>query len=74
MAWINRNDFSSVFTDLRAQDPLLGNRSAPRASTDFRIPRPGDDLVATGLTTFVQGRGTAYFLVPGLHGLRRLIG
>src|SRR5207249_2674436 len=39
--WINRNDFSNVFTDLRAQDPLLGNRDLDLASTDFQIPTPG---------------------------------
>jgi len=72
--WINRNDFSKVFTDLRAQDPLLGNRDQPLASTDFLIPTPGGPLKATGLTTFVRTRGTAYFLFPGLQALRQLGG
>src|SRR5262249_56947207 len=68
--WINRNDFSSVFTDLRAQDPLLGNRDLPLASKEFSIPTPKGPLVATGLTTFVRTRGTAYFLVPSVRALR----
>ncbi len=70
--WINRNDFSNFFTDLRAQDPLLGNRELPLASTDFLIPWAGGTLKATGLTTFVRTRGTAYFLFPSLRSLRRL--
>ena len=70
--WINRNDFSNVFTDLRAQDPLLGNRDLPLASTDFLIPTSGGLLTATGLKTFVRTRGTAYFLFPGIQALRQL--
>ena len=70
--WINRNDFSNVFTDLRAQDPLLGNRDLDLASTDFLIPTPGGTLTATGLTTFVRTRGTAYFLFPSIQALRQL--
>ena len=72
MDWINRNDFSGVFTDLRAQDPLLGNRDLPLASTDFLIPTSGGLLTATGLKTFVRTRGTAYFLFPGIQALRQL--
>jgi Dyp-type peroxidase family len=72
--WINRNDFSNVFSDLRAQDPLLGNRDLPLASTDFLIPTPSGTLKATGLTTFVQARGTGYFLFPSIQALRRLAG
>lgn len=71
MDWINRNDFSNtdVFPDLRAQDPLLGNRDVPLASKEFRIPTANGLLKATGLTTFVRARGTAYFLFPGLNAL-----
>jgi Dyp-type peroxidase family len=74
MDWINRNDFSSVFTDLRAQDPLLGNRDLPLASTEFLIPTADGPQRATGLTTFVRTRGTAYFLFPSLQALRQLGG
>jgi hypothetical protein len=74
MDWINRNDFSGVFTDLRAQDPLLGNRELPLASTEFIIPTPSGPVRATGLTTFVRGRGTAYFLFPSMQALRQLAG
>jgi Dyp-type peroxidase family len=70
--WINRNDFSNVFTDLRAQDPILGNRDGPLASTDFLIPTPSGTLTATGLTTFVHTQGTAYFLFPSIQALGQL--
>ncbi len=70
--WINRNDFSKVFTNLRAQDPLLGNRDMPFASTDFLIPTSKGPLTATGLKTFVRARGTAYFLFPSIEALRKL--
>jgi deferrochelatase/peroxidase EfeB len=75
MSWIKRNDFSDVFKgNRRAQDPLLGNRGLPSASTEFRIPVPGGEVKAVSLTTFVQPRGTAYFLLPGMSALRRFAG
>jgi Dyp-type peroxidase family len=72
MDWINFNDFSNVFHDSTRQDPLLGNREVPLASRDFVIPTPNGDVIATGLTTFVRARGTAYLLFPSMSALRRI--
>ena len=75
MDWINRTDFSNVFTDLRGQDALLGNRDVELASTAFEIPRAGKEpLKVTGLKTFVQTRGTVYVLFPSMQALRQLGG
>jgi hypothetical protein len=74
LTWINRTNFAPVFTDLRAQDPLLGNRDLPRTSRDFLMPAAGGPLKAVSLTTFVRSRGTAYFLLLGIPALRRLAG
>jgi deferrochelatase/peroxidase EfeB len=72
MDWINLNDFSAVFRDVRAQDALLGNRDLPMASKDFLIPTPDGEVVATGLPTFVRARGTAYLLFPSMEALARI--
>jgi deferrochelatase/peroxidase EfeB len=74
LTWINRTDFAPVFTDLRGQDPLLGNRDLSRASRDFLMPAGANPQKAVGLTTFVRSRGTAYFLLPGIRALRQLAG
>jgi Dyp-type peroxidase family len=74
MDWINLNDFSNVFREIRWQDPLLGNRELPLASRDFVIPTPKGEVVAGGLTTFVKARGTAYLLFPSMKALRRIAG
>jgi deferrochelatase/peroxidase EfeB len=77
LTWVNRNDFAPVFTELgtlRGQDPLLGNRTLSLASQDFLVPMAAGMVKGVGLTTFVQSRGTAYFLLPGLKALRHLAG
>jgi hypothetical protein len=58
----------------RFSDSFLGNRDLPLASKEFLIPTPNGPLRATGLTTFVRPRGTAYFLVPSVRALRQLAG
>jgi deferrochelatase/peroxidase EfeB len=72
MDWINLNDFSAVFTNIRSQDPLLGNRDLPLALKEFVIPTATGRVAATGLPTFVRARGTTYVLFPSLEALRRM--
>jgi deferrochelatase/peroxidase EfeB len=72
MDWINSNNFSAEFGDGTKQDPLLGNREVPLASTNFVIPTPKGEVVASGLTTFVKARGTSYLLFPSMAALRQI--
>jgi len=71
LSWMNRNDFSPVFTPgFDTQDPL-GSRSMPDGSRAFAIPT-ANGPVTVQLSTFLRTRGTAFFLLPGIDGLRRL--
>lgn len=71
LAWMNRNDFSPVFTPgFDTQDPF-GGRTVPGASQDFAIPTPTGP-VSVRLPTFLRTRGTAFFLLPGIAGLKHL--
>jgi hypothetical protein len=74
LTWVHRNDFSPVFEDLRAQDPIVGNREITRASKGFLIPRPAGGLEIPALVTFVRTKGSAYFLLPSVSGLQAAIG
>ena len=69
-AWMKENSFSPSFKDLRAQDPLA-NRYVPSASSEFLIPI-NDGVRKVTLQNFVLTKGTAFFLLPSLTGLRRL--
>ena len=72
--WMNATNFSPVFAGhLRGQDPLFGSRDVAGSSTDFLIPTEGGPVKIQGLTEFVRSRGTAYFLLPSLSTLDRLI-
>jgi Dyp-type peroxidase family len=69
-AWMKQNSFSPVFKDLRAQD-FLASRTVPDASNIFNIPDDsGNRQIA--LPDFLQTRGTAFFLIPSLSGIRTL--
>jgi deferrochelatase/peroxidase EfeB len=70
-AWMKRTDFSPPFTNDAGQDPLA-NRDVPGASAAFEIPSGTGNTTIT-LAGFTRTLGTAFFLVPGLSGLR-LIG
>ena len=71
LSWMNRNDFSPDFAPgFDTQDPL-GSRTVPNVARVFEIPTDGGPLTV-GLTTFLRTRGTAFFLLPGVEGLRRL--
>jgi len=70
-AWMKRTDFSPPFTNSAGQDPLA-NREVPGASAAFDIPSGTGNTTIT-LAGFTRTLGTAFFLVPGLSGLR-LIG
>ena len=72
--WINFNNFSDQFDlrGLRPQDGLLGNRDFPFASSEFLMPGKPEARKAVGLMTFVQTRGTGYFLMPSLDSLNRI--
>jgi len=74
MHWLSMTNFSPVFgvDQLHDQDSLLGNRSVPRASRTWGIPRPEGELRLPGLPDFAHTRGTAFFLLPSLEALRWL--
>jgi len=75
--WINRNDFSSVFPDKKAQDPLLGNRDVTNASPDFLIPIPGKknekkEMALPNLKSFTNTIGAAFCFLPSLRTIEDL--
>ena len=70
-AWMKRTDFSPKFSDPVGQDPLA-NRQVPGASATFDIPSTSGTPTSVQLVDFTRTLGTAFFLVPGLSGLRRL--
>ena len=70
--WINRNDFSSVYKDQTAQDPIQGNPEIAGASTDFHIPGPAGDLVISGLKSFLRTKGAAFCFLPSLATIQKL--
>jgi Dyp-type peroxidase family len=67
-AWMKRTDFSPAFTNSAGQDPLA-NRDCPGASATFEIATETGKRTIT-LTRFTRTLGTAFFLIPGLSGLR----
>jgi Dyp-type peroxidase family len=69
-AWMKNTDFSPVFSDSAEQDPLA-NRDVPGASATFAIPMASGTMTLT-LAQFTRTLGTAFFLIPGLSGLRLL--
>lgn len=70
MAWMNATDFSPAFGDPRRQDPFA-NRDFPGASRGFTAAGAAADATVS-LRNFTRTRGTAFFLMPGTDGLRRL--
>jgi deferrochelatase/peroxidase EfeB len=68
--WMKENSFSPAFSNQHAQDPLA-NRKYPGASDQFVIPAAGGNRSVT-LRDFVTTKGTAFFLIPGLHALQQL--
>jgi deferrochelatase/peroxidase EfeB len=73
MGWMKANNFSPVFRKTqRVQDALCGNREVSGASADFHIPGDAGSVHLRGLPTFIQTKGTAFFLLPSLSMLRTL--
>jgi Dyp-type peroxidase family len=71
--WINRNDFSHIYPDKYAQDPIQGNRDIANASPNFRIPAPnGGGIVLQGLKSFVRTKGAAFCFLPSLRTISDL--
>ncbi|OWK25768.1 hypothetical protein AJ87_01395 [Rhizobium yanglingense] len=72
--WMGKTDFSDVYTNPRGQDPLIGERAFPRASSDFIIPmsQGQDPLVIQGLAQFVRFQGVALTIIPSAMTLRGL--
>jgi hypothetical protein len=70
--WIGKTDFSDVYRDQHGQDPLVGNRSIPSASTTFSIPTDKGTIAIKGLIDFVRLQGVAFLLMPSLQTLRHL--
>ena len=68
--WMQKTNFSPKFTNLVGQDPLA-SRNVPNASTTFDIPSSSGKVSVT-LADFTKTLGTAFFLVPGLSGLRQI--
>ena len=74
-AWGQRNNFSDSFpAHGRDQDALIGNRSVPGATREFRIPKgPAGGGVVTGLPDFLRTKATQYLLMPSGQTLSRLV-
>jgi Dyp-type peroxidase family len=73
-AWGARNNFSQSFpAHGRDQDALIGNRSVPGATREFRIPKgaAGGGTVS-GLPDFIRTKATQYLLMPSGQTLTRL--
>lgn len=73
--WMNRNDFSPVFSGVlpTRHDPLFGSPPLGAPPSSFRIPTQGGPVELPLPRTFTRSRGTAYFLLPGLRTLDRLL-
>ena len=73
-AWLASPYFAGLSGE---QDPVLGNRcpvAGSRASDAFSHVDPdGHPRLATGLPQFVTVVGGAYFFLPGLSGLARIL-
>lgn len=74
-AWGQRNNFSDSFpAHGRDQDALIGNRSVPGATREFRIPKgPAGGGVVTGLPDFLRTKATQYLLMPSGQTLSKLV-
>jgi hypothetical protein len=70
--WIGKTDFSDVYRDQHGQDPLVGNRSVPNASSTFSIPTDKREIAIKGLIDFVRLQGVAFLLMPSMQTLREL--
>ena len=73
-AWGQRNNFSEVFpAHGRDQDALIGNRSVPGATREFRIPAgPSGGGTVRDLPDFIRTKATQYLLMPSGRTLTRL--
>jgi deferrochelatase/peroxidase EfeB len=77
--WISETSFSPVFDGQRhGQDPLFGNRhfpaaSSPSASNSFVMASPSGLRTISPLQEFVHTKGTAFFLLPSLSALQKLV-
>jgi Dyp-type peroxidase family len=74
-AWGQRNNFSDSFpAHGRDQDALIGNRSVPGATREFRIPKgPAGGGVVTELPDFIRTKATQYLLMPSGQTLSKLV-
>jgi deferrochelatase/peroxidase EfeB len=74
-AWVSSAAFAGRAGE---QDPLLGNREAladGSAPDCFRyVDEHGEPRLCSALPRFVTVRGGAYFFLPGLSGLRTILG
>ncbi len=68
--WMKVNDFSPIFPDQHAQDPLA-NRSSANTTTPFLIPTEQSSQ-NVALHNFVTTKGTAFFLLPGVKTLQAI--
>jgi Dyp-type peroxidase family len=71
-AWVNDGGFAAGLPSDET-DPLAGDQ---HASTDFTLPQasPASPLKLSGLSRFVTTRGSAYYFLPSVSGLRFLSG
>ena len=74
-AWGARNNFSDSFpAHGRDQDALIGNRSVPGATREFRIPAgPAGGGTVTDLPDFIRTKATQYLLMPSGQTLSKLV-
>lgn len=74
-AWISSAYFAGLSCE---QDPLLGNRlpdNGGRATDTFNyVDEGGCPRIFSGLKQFVTVKGGAYFFLPGIRGLRIILG
>jgi deferrochelatase/peroxidase EfeB len=70
MRWINKTDFSPVYTNPNGQDPLVGNRDIPGASNEFELTNGSSTIRLQGLKNFIRIQGVALTLVPSMSTLQ----
>jgi Dyp-type peroxidase family len=73
--WMKNNDFSPVFDGVlpTRRDPLFTSDPPRAPSPLFRIPTKDGPVEVPLLKSFTRSRGTAYFLLPSLRLVERLM-
>jgi hypothetical protein len=71
MRWINKTDFNPKMGDVRAQDPLFGNKHVRGASNTFQFEAQGENVAVNGPQDFIRTQGVLMLLLPSLSMLNQ---